>query len=98
MFKNQTRRKGNVAFRSTYTPERFSSGNKNYFIPINRISSNVVEYTNTIETVPPINIGTEADCSLILNEYNLIKSELNDLKTLFSNSSTEISTVLSGLQ
>ena len=102
MFKNHTRRKGGGVSRSTYTPDRFSAGNKNFFTPLNRISQSVTQYTNTIETISPIYIevpqSNPPDCTEIVNEYNLIKSELIALRTLFSNPSTEIDTVLENLQ
>jgi hypothetical protein len=99
MFKSHTRRRGVSVVRSGYTNDRFSSGNKNFFTPIGRISSNIPEYTSTIETVViQQTVPQSVDCTDIVNEYNLLKNELNALKTLFSNPSTEISTVLSALQ
>lgn len=99
MFKNGTRRRGGGGARSGYSNDRFSAGTINYFTPIGRISSNVPAYTNTIETVVIQQATPEpVDCTEIVDEYNLLKNELTALKTLFSNTSTEITTVLSGLQ
>ena len=95
MFNSQSRRRGNTG--SSFSTGTLSVGSGSYFTPINRISSTVVQYASTIETIPLATIQ-KVDCTSIVNEYNLIKSELNELKKLFSDPNTNISAVLSGLQ
>ena len=98
MFNAGSRRRA-ACSRSTMTHGRFAAGNKNYFTPVNQISSNIPQYTQTINTVTiyqPAPVEP-VDCTAITNEYNLLKNELTSLKNLFSNTGTTIDDVLSGL-
>lgn len=75
---------------------------RSFFAPANPTSLNVPQYRDTIETVE-LNTtttsggGETVDCTDIVAEYNLLKTELTDLKNLFSLNETTIAEVLAGL-